>query len=69
MFATSVMFVACYKEKTGELLWEREFAISGIRIVFNAFSIHLSGGALVVAINDPFSATPRVLLFDARDGS
>ncbi len=68
-FVTVVMLVACYEAATGRLLWEREFPTPGLRIAFNAFSIQLSGRALVVTINDPFTAVPRVLLFDARDGS
>ncbi len=76
-FVTSVLFVACYEAATGKLLWQREFPTPGFpivptpgfRIVFNAFSIQLSGKALVVTTNDPFTGSPRVLLFDARDGS
>ena len=41
----------------------------GFPFVSTAFSIQLSGKALVVTTNDPFTGRPRVLLFDARDGS
>ncbi len=66
---TTVMLVACYKAATGKLLWEREFPTPGLRTIINAFSMQLSGRTLVVTINDPFTPVPRVLLFDARDGS
>ncbi len=69
-FVTSVMLVACYKAKTGKLLWEREFPMQrGLVRGFDPFSIQLSGRAFVVTTNDPFTGSPRVLLFDARDGS
>jgi outer membrane protein assembly factor BamB len=59
--------VSCYKEESGEILWERSFALETLPILWSTPRIELSGRTLLVMVYD--ARGHLAMAFDSKDGS